>query len=689
MTGRPPAAIARLAALAAARPEIGVIVLLHAALSVMVWLSGSPAGSYSLECQVGAVGHDLAHGLNPAVPLLDYFDTFTGVYLTEGLIAAPLTLLPIDTIVAVKAGCLLSNALILVLAWWFLMRTSGRLAAGVGTLLLALGPPALRHQSLAGPQYHYNELLFDLGAMVLWVEIAVHERRSWPWYALLGLVCGWGITNCYGSAAFVAVVLVLLLVDWRRLLRPAPWVLPPALVLGVLPLLLKATVHRSYHQDMAGLRDFAVAHAGGGPARTLGYLAHKLGAFVSGDYGGALGFLDALGPAWGDAAALRVGGAYAAVTLLAVPLVLALGWWTLPPGAAAPMPGRRPAVVAGRAVALARMLPALAALALVLAYLTSNHYLKPAGLAESTLREDRYLPPLTAMLACNLGIAARVIAGLLGRVGALRGTLGRAFAALAGLLLAALAWPCVRAQVALVDAAGLRDTQGIPYRGRCYAAEAAYAQAALRGDPERGRLFCSGFPSSHHGECYRGFAWATAVDAMQRNKHREDGSGDPLVEAGKACEATGEPWARHCLQRVGWFVLSESIPFQRDWEGRVATTRDACRTLGSQEMSSKCLEGVGWAFADYFAFTPGKLPSVIGGWASGEVAPLPVARGIGSFYAHQYEDERTVERLCSAYVDVLPGFPDACREAARATWASDRLPLPGGPVTPGPLPPLR
>ena len=685
MTGR---RARRLLRTALSRPELLGILLAHAAVSVVIWLSGAVAGSYGLECQVGVVAWDLVHGLNPAVPLLDYFDTFTGVYLTEGAIAAPFVLAGIPTAVAIKLGCLVTNAAILLLAWIFLERTTGRTAALVGTLALALGPPALRHQSLAGPIYHYNELLFDFGMMVLWAEIVFGRRRHWGWYVTFGAVCGWGVTNCYGSAIFLAVILTLWWVCDRDVLRrPAAWAFVPALLAGLSPLLLKATVHRSYGLDVSGLRDFAVSHTGG-PALTAPHLLDKLWRFVGGDYGGALGFLDTLAPIWGDGPALAVGQTYAALTLGAALLVAVLCRRGLVGGARGLVPMARFAPRPDAQVGLARLLPALLALALLAVYLTSNLTLKPPDSMESSLRDDRYLPPLTAMLALNLGIAAHLGFGRLSRLRALAGRPGLLMAVALALVGVALGGVCLRAQLALIDIEGLAESEGIPYLARCYGAEAHYAGAALRGDPARGIHFCSGFPEDHHGECYEGFAGTVGIDQLQR-LHPPDRPLERLPdEVRLACTSLGATWRQPCFRRLGWYLAMESIRTERSWDDRVEATDQLCRGLAGPEERDWCREGLGWLFADFFGQTPYKLEAIIGYGLRGPEAMVPVARGVGSFLTSLYDDPRTVERACSRY-DFPPVAAPACVQAAQELRELRRRPLPGGPVEPGPLEQVR
>lgn len=640
------------------------IVGLHAALSIVIWLSGSPLGTYGLECTIGTLAHDLTHGLNPAVPWLDYFDTFTGGYLTSAVVSAPFTALPWPTIYATKAGTLLINAGVLVLGWLFLHRNVGRVAAFTGTIALALGPPVLRHHGLIGPTYHFGELLFDLGLAVLWAEIALHGRKGWGWYLGFGLVGGYAITNCFGSGVFVAICgVLLLLIDRRLWTRPAAWMGWVGAAIGLYPLLAKLFWHRGYHIEVRGLRDFGFSHGGGTEA---GGVVGKLVGLAFGEFGGALGFGDAF--VGGHAFGLLYGAALL-LGLGAVIWVARVRLWDAFLGL---VPGARFAPSERVARDLAWSLPALFCLGLIVAYATSDLRIHPFDPATSQLREDRFLVPLMAFGALNAGVVAQLLKP--------RWLLWFGAPLLAGGLLG---------QLAMVDLAGLSDPGGIPYRGRCYAIQTLFASEVLARQPERAQRFCSGFEDGSDGDCYRGFAWGVGIHRV----FAEDAEplDDPSLPAlgGAACDALQPAWQRPCYRQLGWHLHTELMDRGPDVRAWTPTILGWCATMPDAERAGWCVEGLGFTFGDHYAFDPRKLATVFPEDVLDAGQRRSVAAGLGAWFGHAYSGQPTVRRLCKAYAEIGEGLDAACVEGAEATWERIARPMPGGRVEAGVLSPKR
>ncbi len=642
------------------RKALAGIVAAHAGISILIWLSGSPLGTYGLECTVGTLSHDLTHGLNPAVPWLDYFDTFTGGYLTSGLAAAPFSLLPWPTIYAVKAGTLLINAGVLILAWLFLHRNVGRVAAYTGTIALALGPPVLRHHGLIGPTYHYSELLFDLGLAVIWAEIALHGRKSWGWYFGFGLVGGYALTNCFGSAAFVAICGVLLLVVDRRIwTRRAAWMGWIGAILGLYPLLAKLFWHRGYHQDVRGLRDFGFSHGGGTES---GGALGKVGSLVFGDYAGALGFGDAFTGGY------AFGLLYGTVTLLALVAVIWVARGRLWDGFLALVPGSRFAPSDRVARDLAWALPALFSLGLMAAYASSDLRIHPYDAATSQLRDDRFLVPLMAFLALNAGVMAQLLKP--------RWLLWLGAPLLAGGLMG---------QLAMIDFAGLQQSSGIPYRGRCYAIQALFASEVLARQPERAQRFCSGFEEGSDGECYRGFAWGVGIHRVFSEE--AEAIDDPSLPAlgGTACDQLQPGWQRPCYRQLGWHLHTEMMDRGPDPRAWTETLVGWCSSMPDAQRAGWCLEGLGFTFGDHYSFDPTKLNTVFPPDSLTAEQRESVVSGVGAWLVHAYEDPETVRRLCKPYAALGNGLEVSCLDGAEATWTRIARPMPGGRVPPGPL----
>ncbi len=663
-----------------ARPVLSVVLVLHAMVSLAIWLSGSATGTFSLRGNIGVIAYDAAHGLNPAVPLLDYFDTFTGGFLTQGLLAAPLTwFLPITWAVAI--GALFTNSAILVLAWTFLERNIGRLAAQVGTVALLLGPPTMKHHALIGPSYHYNELLFDIGMAALWAEIVLHGRRSWPWTAGLGLVCGLAITNCWGSAGFLGVVMALWWVTDQGLLRRrATWAFLPAALLGLAPLLAKLFFHNSYHQGVRGLRDLGFSHSGEGGMDTQNLLP-KLWNLVSGDYAGAVGYLDTLGPSWGVGPTLAWAQISSGIVFAALLLVGVLGWRAVPAGLRGLLPGARNAPDHAAKLALAAYLPLLFCIALLLGYMTSELVVPAVDPEFSQFREDRYLPPLSAFLALNLGALAHLLRQRLPR---------GAFAGLLGLGALCLGVPAALAQVGMIDGEELRNSRGLPYRGAAWSIETLYAADVLAGDPARGRQFCAGFAEQGQGDCFRGFAWTVGINYVMESE--EDPEAEEVhvrQEVGDRCRELGEPWDRECMRQLGWHMWSETIARLEDPGRRHEHIRTRCARIsgGMPSQEGYCMEGLGFYFGDHYTFAPEKLQFLFPAESYPGELRRSIVRGAGYALSYMYEDRAFADRLCDRYRELEDRGDVACREGVALGFEAFERSLPPGPPA-GPLPRL-
>lgn len=648
---------AALAAFEGRRVLYGAL-LLNAATALLVWFSGSPLGTYGLECSIGVIGHDLAHGLNPHVPLLDYFDTFTGSYLTSGVIAAPFTLLPWPAIYAVKLSNLLLGSAVLVLAWAFLWRNVGPAAARVGVVALALAPPVARHHGLIGT-YHWSGLAFDTAMLFLIGEIATARRRHPAIRFGFGLVCGYAITHCFGSAAAAAVVLL----AWWAADRPrfaSALAVPAGILAGLLPLLAKGTFHRAYHVAPRGLREFGYSHAG---ALSLdpGQLARKVASLLGGDYGDALGFIQSLSGWLRPAEAQVFARAYAVVTVLSAVVVLVLGWKGM-------VPGLRGLVLRSRppdereARLLVRLLPTLFALAYLAAYACSNQFVPDYDEATSQFRDNRFLPPLAGYLAIALGIAVQQVVELLrGRGAVLRRATGVIL--LAGG--AILGTGCLLAQLGMVDWPGLAASHGIPYRGRCYAIEGFFAAEVVGTDRAWATRLCDGFPEEGRADCMRGWAWGAGSAILSSRPPTWEEIRDARVPlaAVQACEELGADLASHCVRQLGWQLAMRGPIQARSRADRLVGVRDWCQHVPGEDGARLCIEGIGFAMGDHYAFDPGKLQALFPAEKVGD-DQSSAARGIGYLFGYNWEDRRVVDRLCARYAATGPGLDAACMDGA-------------------------
>ena len=221
------------------------------------------------------------------------------------------------TIYAVKLYSLAFDAAVLAVGYAFLHRNVGRPAAAAGVVLLALCPPLLAYYALRPGDYHYSELLFDLGLAWVLCEVVLHGRRGWRWYAALGGIAGLAIANCLASAAYVgAAGLIWWCLDKGAVRRAAFWAAPVAFGLGLSPWLHKLLLHTPYGVAEGALGGRGLPPIGRGD---LGRVGKELGLLVEG-LPLNLGFSDALG-SW----ALALGWVWAAAAAVGLAGVLWLG----------------------------------------------------------------------------------------------------------------------------------------------------------------------------------------------------------------------------------------------------------------------------------------------------------------------------------------------------------------------------
>ena len=599
--------------------------LLHGALLLTIWFSGSLWGSWPLECSVGTIAWDLRNGLNPLIPLHDYYDNWTTGYLVAALASAPFQLLFDSPAAATKAMGLLWSLATLGLTWTFLLRNVGRRAALWGTGLMAAPPPLLLYYNLGSGNYHYTEILFDLLVALIAAELGTRRWSSARAWAGLGLAAGLAVTNCYGSAVFAgAAVLWLWLRDRRTPLRLAPWAALPGLALGLAPWLYKLTLHAPY-----GLDSGPVLNKGLYVRPSLQSMLGEV-ARLPADYAAHLAFQDGL-VRWLDIGqGLAAGQIYA----LLVAWAGAIGLWHL---------RQRPASV----------LPALFAVALTVVIIVSNQEIEHLEPALSQFRDSRFLPPLVAFAAIAAGVGAET----LGRRGA-------------PMILAPALLISLLATTGAVEPRGRGDGEGIAYRGRCYVLQGLYASAYFdelpAGQPSvpwSGPDVCAGFPLAEQRDCQRGRIWGVGLKHLDHRAFFEGARASSSLltpEGVRICEALDGPWRADCWRQAGWAAATMARTGHYGVQAE-ATARACLRTPSAQE-SGWCLEGYGFHLADHYGWAPGKLRLLVPADRFTREARLHMLRGAGILIALQFEGPAAAERACARYGELLPSYEAACRE---------------------------
>ena len=617
-----------------------VILVAQGVLACLLWASGSPHGTWGIECSVGALAYDLAHGLNPDWSIFDYFDRWTFSYLFVATLAAPLTWL-MPTAYALKLVALAMMTATVLAGWDFVRRVGTPRQALMAAALLAFPAPHLWTHAVNTGDYHYLELLPEFLMLSLLADILLCRRGGRGSFLGLGMASGLLVGVSFPGVVYVLLTLLALLLlkppalPWRRL----GWVL-----VGALPALAlvawKALVHRPVvvapgddrlpSPEVSGSALFELPHLASG--LHLDSIGPKLLRFPS-DFASNLGFAES---AWavdgggflGLAQAIDAVGA----ALLLGALLAPLGWFR---GLLARDPG-----------AWLRSLPALFGLALLGGYLVSGVWLVATPPELAQFLDNRFLPPLIAF-------------GSVGLVLSLPNDMGRWIAStlvVCGLL----------GQLTLISWADLEP--GMSYRGRCYNAAGYFAAGNLPPELLRadvGEATCRGF-GERAPECETGWAWKMG--------QVPDGPTGSL--GGRCTELRSNELRRNCYQGTGW-TLSQRSSLRLD-EGRGVWQERRCRELSDELVRASaspsgagvslalegCRAGLGWDLGGHYVAWPEKFPLLIGPHSDKPRFGADVARGAGEWLGHAYELGPKVERICAELGS--EGFEeDSCREGLR------------------------
>jgi hypothetical protein len=639
----------RLATALRRRRILFLVLAAFSGFSILSWSSGSLWATWGIECNVGTVAWDLVHGLQPGLSLYDYAQRYATGYLLAGVAAAPLVALGVPAALALKLLALGTGWAVISLGWELVDRLGPPPAADLAAAALAAPVPLVWAYMLQAGNYHFTELVPDLGTLLLAAEILTRQRRSaWVW-AALGAVAGLAVCTSFGAAAFVLPALAWTLWAGSAWRGPASWIVLPSFVLGCAPLLHKVLVFEpSGGGAGAGLRSLNVQPDSGA---VLGKLGHAVVDFPLG-----LAFADAwrfVPGALANAAAFLWAGIGLACLLA---LAIRAGRAALPLGAAS---APSDLATAQRAAASRRglLLLPLALVAFSAAYLLSDQRISAARGIDAQLRSSRFLPAPTALLS----LAPAILLASLSP--SARQARRLALAAAAALpLLGAPSW------LAAVDwgSAGA----GLPYRGRCYDLIGLYLSDTHPdplGPAEDWRL-CRDFEGpGAAAECFAGWTWSVGQVHL-----RHDSSGWRLDETGvRACRSLPEAWRAECWRMVGWGITMRSLP-----ELGADTPRDVARACDALpgDAPAACREGYGFYLGDHYAYAPRKLEALVLRDAPDAASATAWYRGVAVLLRHELANLAAAARWCEGLS--AAEARDACRAGLAAAAAVESRPLP-------------
>ena len=169
-------------------------------------------------------------------PVQLYYDNCGGL-ISTGLFAIPFYALFGTTYLTLKLVPATLGFGVLLLLWRYLDRHWSRIAANVGALVFALGPPTLTKYSLLAKGNHFENLFFQLVVLTAFAAVQMRPERRLRLFAF-GASCGFAIFTYFGSLAIVGLTSLLHLVlrGPLRTIRDIGYALP-GVVVGLSPLI--------------------------------------------------------------------------------------------------------------------------------------------------------------------------------------------------------------------------------------------------------------------------------------------------------------------------------------------------------------------------------------------------------------------------------------------------------------------
>ena len=604
--------MARLGTIVSTHRGLCALLVGHALVFWWVVGSGTPWATGPVECAAGTMSEVALGRID--WPVLDTFDGALGGMFVAGMLATPLFLVGAGGLGIKLVAWAFAVAVLLVvyrLIDAYAVGESRRFAALAAAAGLAFGPPALLHPQVVFGNWHWTELVFDYGLVLVAFELLRRERAGGAgpvgWLAFGGL-SGLAIFNSIGSLPFVAVA-------WGGLALALPRAIgtravgrfaaaTAAACIGALPFLVKLA-HTPFgravptDQTVGRLSRIAVE-----PGRIFQLMGEELA--------WALHLHDVL-PHLGNRA-LVLAGVWVGVC-----------WFGLALAAVVAVRRRRPVVA----------VPVVFAALFCGALLLIDTPLDVVPVPFSNIRgvSARVVPPLLAALVVGAALGWTALGDTLGV-----GSTGRLVTRLLALV------PCAigLAGISAIPSRAAGDAgEPAAYRASCMDVTAFFASKHFRDAPQELRARCSALEPEVGRACAAGAAWGAGYYALAFSGTGPEGW-DPRMPAldpaaAEPCAELPSPTRERCLLGLGWAVG------QRDW-GRERWPLTSCSSLEPADRGP-CWRGVGFHLGDHVAYTPERIGQL--------VARVParwradVARGAGYSMGRTWADPAVPRSLCA------------------------------------------
>lgn len=170
-------------------------------------------------------------------PILEYqADHYSGGSLVVGLLAMPFFLLFGTSAFTLELVALIFFTVALIVWILFCLRFFNYRTAIFFSILYIFSPVLFTEMSLITMGFHSESILFTAVTIFIFYEIFFGQKRRWPYFIALGLVCGFGLWFTYiFGITLMCCLLCWFLFDKKFLLRKDFWIFSLGFLLGFSP----------------------------------------------------------------------------------------------------------------------------------------------------------------------------------------------------------------------------------------------------------------------------------------------------------------------------------------------------------------------------------------------------------------------------------------------------------------------